>query len=56
MGKPRRLCSNPFHNEWSSIEKKNVKKVKVLQYKHLVLIKKLAKEHGFESHRIRSVC
>ena len=56
MGKPRKLCSNPLHDEWSTVEKRNVETVKVLQYKCLVLIKKLAKEHGFASHRMRSVC
>ena len=56
MGKPRKLCHNPLHDEWSTVEKRNVEKVRVLQYKHLVLIKKLGKERGFASHRIRSVC
>ena len=56
MGKPRKLCSNPLHDEWGTVEKRNVEKVRVLQYKHLDLIKKLDKERGFVSHRIRSVC
>ena len=56
MGKPRKLCSNPLHDKWSTVEKRDVEKVKVLQYKYLVFVKKLAKERGFESHRIRSVC
>ena len=55
MGKPK-LCSNPFHDEWNSVEKKDIEKVKVLKHKYLVFIKKLAKERGFVSHKIRSVC
>lgn len=56
MGKPKKSCSNPLHNEWCRNDKKFGMKVKVPCYKYLMLMKNLAKDRGFVSHHIRSVC
>ena len=56
MGKPKKCCSNPLHDEWCRNAKKVGMKVKMPSYKHLMLMKKLAKDRGFVSHHIRSVC
>ena len=56
MGKPKKSCSNPLHDEWCRNAKKVGMKVRMPSYKHLVLIKQLAKDCGFVSHHICSVC